>query len=61
MVMNDDRMAIMREIVKWLRAAPQVTYYAHSTSGYGVAQRVREMTVKEAADELERQIEAGTA
>ena len=55
-------MAIMREIVEWLRAAPEVSYMGHSTTnGVGLAQRRRPMNVREAADELERQIEAGTA
>lgn len=58
---TETRMGIIREIVEWLRDAPQIRYMAHSTSGFGLAQRTRAMTVSEAADELERQIEAGTA
>lgn len=55
-------MAIMCEIVEWLRAAPRVSHMAHSaTNGVGLARRTREMTVREVADELERQIKAGTA
>jgi hypothetical protein len=56
------RMAIMREVVQWLRQAPSVGYMGHcTTNGVGLTRRERPMTVNEAADELERQIEAGTA
>jgi hypothetical protein len=56
------RMAIMREIVEWLREAPDVEYMGHSaTNGVGLARRRRPRSCAEAADELERQIKAGTA
>ena len=61
-VTKAQRMAIMREVVDWLRDAPTISYMGHSsTNGVGLAQRTRPMSAQEAADELERQIKAGTA
>ncbi len=54
-------MNVMKEIVIWLRDAPKIQYMAHSGNGVGLAPRTRSMTTNEAADELERQIEDGTA
>lgn len=58
---HEQRMAIMQEVVDWLRAAPTAQTMEHSTNGVGLARRARQMTVREAADELQRQVDAGTA
>ena len=61
-VTKAQRMAIMQEVVDWLREAPDIEYMGHSaTNGVGLAKRSRPMSAHEAADELQRQVEAGTA
>jgi hypothetical protein len=57
---QDERMGVMREVVEWLRAAPRVKYWAPG-GPVGLHEAERRMYVDEAARELERQIEDGTA
>ena len=61
-VLKRERDSIMREIVNWLRAAPEIEQTVHSAgSPVGLVTRKRSMTAREAADELERQIARGVA
>jgi hypothetical protein len=55
-----ERTGVMRDIVEWLKDAPRIKYWAHG-GPTGLVQRERRMYVDEAARELERQIEDGTA
>jgi hypothetical protein len=61
MVTHEERMAIMQEVVDWLRSAPKVADFVPSNNGVGLAERKRDLTVREAADELEKQVKSGTA